>query len=61
METLEEEKRYTEENALLLEEYGCLQGKSDEEKMQYIISAGGCTFDDFKKEIIDEITRYYNQ
>lgn len=61
METLEEEKRYTEENAMLLEEYSCLQGKSEEEKVHYILSAGGCTFDEFKKEIIDMITQYYNQ
>ena len=58
---LEEDIKYIEENALLLEEYSCLQGKSDEEKAQYIISSGGCTFDDLKKEIIDEIKRYYNQ
>jgi hypothetical protein len=61
METLEEEKKYSEENALLLEEYGCLQGQSDEDKMQYLLSHGGCTFEDFRKEVLDEITRYYNQ
>ena len=61
METLEEEKQYSQENELLLEEYECLVGRSDEEKLQYILSHGGCTFEDFRKEVLDEITRYYNQ
>ena len=59
--TLEEEKKYNEENALLLEEYGCLQGQSPEEKLKYILSHGGCTFEDFRDEVLEKIRRYYNQ
>lgn len=56
-----ERKNYPEKNLLLLEEYGALQGQSEEEKMRYILEHGGCTFEEFREEVLKKIKEYYNQ
>jgi hypothetical protein len=58
-ETLEEQRQYLAENARLLEKYEQMNFKTAEEAAQYALSHGGCYFEDFAKQIRQEIIDYY--
>jgi hypothetical protein len=59
METLQEQEAFEDETKRVLEEYGKQNFKSSEEQAEYLLSHGGCYFEDFEKQMRQEITDYY--